>query len=94
MNYLKRNTGRIRFRQINQCKGRCFEIESNSTQYYKNAMYHVQKDGIILIKLFKASDDYIILVHDNGIGMDEETSKKSLSEIIEWKIDILAMVLE
>ena len=42
----------------------------------KNAMYHVQKDGIIVIKLFKESGDYIILVHDNGVGMDEEASKK------------------
>ncbi|GIN87421.1 hypothetical protein J6TS2_38070 [Heyndrickxia sporothermodurans] len=42
----------------------------------KNAMYHVQKGGTIFIKLFKKSSYYIILVHDNGIGMDEETSKK------------------
>lgn len=42
----------------------------------KNAMYHVQKEGTIFIKLSKKGSHYIILVHDNGIGMDEETSKK------------------
>lgn len=42
----------------------------------KNAMHHVQKDGTISIKLFKKSKYFIILVRDNGIGMDEETIKK------------------
>ncbi|MEK4229157.1 sensor histidine kinase [Solibacillus sp. FSL H8-0538] len=42
----------------------------------KNAMYHVQKDGIISIRLYKQKKDFLIIVKDNGIGMDEETSKK------------------
>ena len=42
----------------------------------KNAMHHVQKEGVIVIRLYKQGGNYVILVHDNGIGMDEETSKK------------------
>ncbi|MFJ3389459.1 sensor histidine kinase [Lysinibacillus sp. NPDC086135] len=42
----------------------------------KNAMYHVQKEGSIFIKLLKNNSHFIIIVHDNGIGMDEETSQK------------------
>lgn len=39
-------------------------------------MHHVQKEGVIVIRLYKQGGNYVILVHDNGIGMDEETSKK------------------
>lgn len=42
----------------------------------KNAMFHVQRGGTILIKLYKEQNYFKILIHDNGIGMDLETSKK------------------
>ncbi|MFJ8261215.1 sensor histidine kinase [Rummeliibacillus sp. NPDC094406] len=42
----------------------------------KNAMYHVQREGYIFIKLFEEQNYFKILIHDNGIGMDLETSKK------------------
>ncbi|HWI49746.1 MAG TPA: HAMP domain-containing sensor histidine kinase [Rummeliibacillus sp.] len=42
----------------------------------KNAMYHVQREGSIFIKLSKEQNYFKILIHDNGIGMDLETSKK------------------
>lgn len=43
----------------------------------KNAMYHVQQNGVITIKLFRQSTrHYVIVVQDNGIGMNEETVQK------------------
>lgn len=54
------------------------ELRLNQILYniIKNAMYHVQREGTILIKLFKESNYFIILIQDNGVGMDLETSKK------------------
>ncbi|MGX9135080.1 sensor histidine kinase [Rummeliibacillus sp. JY-2-4R] len=42
----------------------------------KNAIYHVPQKGSIYIKLFKETNNFIILIHDNGLGMDKETSDK------------------
>ncbi|MBD1372324.1 HAMP domain-containing histidine kinase [Hazenella sp. IB182357] len=42
----------------------------------KNSMYHIQEEGSLFIKLYIEKNDYIILVRDNGVGMDEETSEK------------------
>ncbi|WP_170061412.1 sensor histidine kinase [Rummeliibacillus pycnus] len=42
----------------------------------KNAMYHVKKEGSISIKLYKEKSYFTILIHDNGVGMDKETSQK------------------
>ncbi|WP_397539039.1 sensor histidine kinase [Rummeliibacillus pycnus] len=42
----------------------------------KNAMYHVQKEGLISIKLLTEDNYFKILIHDNGVGMDKETSQK------------------
>lgn len=42
----------------------------------KNAIYHVQQEGQIDIKLYKQNKEYTILVKDNGIGMDEETRQR------------------
>lgn len=42
----------------------------------KNAIYHVPQQGHIDINLYKQNEEYTILVKDNGIGMDEETSQR------------------
>lgn len=41
----------------------------------KNAIYNVKPKGTIIIKLYKEQNNFKILVHDNGIGMDEETQQ-------------------
>lgn len=42
----------------------------------KNAMHHVHENGVIFIKLYKESNHYVILVQDNGVGMEEEILQK------------------
>lgn len=42
----------------------------------KNALHHVHEKGVIFIKLYKESNHYVILVQDNGVGMEEETLQK------------------
>lgn len=42
----------------------------------KNAMYHVHENGVIIIKLYRESRNYVIVVQDNGVGMEEEILQK------------------
>jgi len=42
----------------------------------KNAVSHVQREGTIIIKLYRSQSYFKILINDNGVGMDLETRKK------------------